>query len=148
MPLLWTYGAVWPPLWFWRGSVYWVRQILSKIWWVSQLTFSDWKKFILIWEKKSSKLLKKIFEWILQKSTNQLGLIINCEKMSTCINEKLAYHNDATIQLQMDFPFKGRPVMLGLDADGETFVWLGNAKIGNFVLCFFTMVFNLVIWKF
>ena len=65
--------------------------------------------------------------------------------MSTCLNQKLAYHDDAIIHPQMDFPFEARPVMLGLDADGETirtFRLSEECKDWYVVLCFFTMDFK------
>jgi len=65
--------------------------------------------------------------------------------MSTCINQKLAYHDDAIIHPQLDFPFQAKPIMLGLDADGEsirTFNLSEECKDWYFVLCFFTMDFK------
>jgi peroxiredoxin (alkyl hydroperoxide reductase subunit C) len=65
--------------------------------------------------------------------------------MSTCVNQKLAYHDDAIIHPQLAFPFDARPVMLGLDADGETirkFNLAEECKDSYFVLCFFTMDFK------
>ena len=65
--------------------------------------------------------------------------------MAFCVGQKLAYHDDAIVHPQKDFPFAARPTMLGLDADGETirtFNLAEECKEMYFVLCFFTMDFK------